>query len=230
MTVITKNNKEIELWINSKLDDLYLKKFLSKGISALGIGKDSIYDIFKNNNSFYISSHIGSDYFFGKIVSVKVDDEVKYEDKSNNPSSFNYLTTLKSYNLKHSIDLYKLDEIKEYILEDKNNLKELFNPNFVNTVDFEQKYSLYLDSIIHIIESYKDMVNKKDFSSLTPFEIRTKIERIMPIETENWHFKHFTFSTLARDFEEFLTEKSKSNLFDRIYNKIEEKKPFIDFN
>ena len=30
MTVITKNNKEIELWINSKLDDLYLKKFLSK--------------------------------------------------------------------------------------------------------------------------------------------------------------------------------------------------------
>ena len=44
----------------------------------------------------------------------------------------------------------------------------------------------------------------------------------MPIETENWHFKHFTFSTLARDFEEFLTEKSKSNLFDRIYNKIEE--------
>ncbi len=30
MTVITKNNKEIELWINSKLDDLYLKNFLYK--------------------------------------------------------------------------------------------------------------------------------------------------------------------------------------------------------
>ena len=32
MTVITKNNKEIELWINSKLDDLYLKNFLSRSL------------------------------------------------------------------------------------------------------------------------------------------------------------------------------------------------------
>lgn len=75
-----------------------------------------------------------------------------------------------------------------------------------------------------------DYINKKDFSSLTPFEIKTKIEKITPIETESWDFKHLTFNGLVRDFEEFLTEKSKSNLFDRIYNKIEEKKPFIDFN
>lgn len=28
--------------------------------------------------------------FFGKIVSVKIDGEIKYEDKSNNPSSYNW--------------------------------------------------------------------------------------------------------------------------------------------
>lgn len=65
MTVITKKNKEIELLINSD-DNIYLKEFLTKGINSLGIGKDSVYDTFKNNDSFYRSSHIGSDYFFWK--------------------------------------------------------------------------------------------------------------------------------------------------------------------
>lgn len=50
------------------------------------------------------------------------------------------------------------------------------------------------------------------------------------IEIDNWEFKNFTHPSLIRDFEDFLTNKLKNNIFDKLNNKIEGKKIFMEIN
>ncbi len=60
------------------------------------LDKNSPYDIFKNSESSYISSRINSDFIFSKIIKIKIDDEIVYENNNNDQVNYHNLKIMAS--------------------------------------------------------------------------------------------------------------------------------------
>ena len=85
MTKITKPNGS-ELLLNYKSE---IERFNNGGIENMNfLDKNSPYDIFKSSKSSYISSRINSDFIFSKIIKIKIDDEIVYENNNNDQVNY----------------------------------------------------------------------------------------------------------------------------------------------
>lgn len=208
MTIITKTNGT-ELLLNYKSE---IERFNNGGIENMSfLNKNSPYDIFKNSESSYISSRINSDFIFSKIIKIKIDDEIVYENNNNDQIKFGYKQVLDTYNAKYIKDINEIDNLINNLETYKEEFKKTFNHNFLNNdKNSESIVELYRLNYINVLNNYKKFINSEEKS--TPAQIRNRIDYITCLKDEsNINFKQNGFPSLINNFKSFAFNSNDTN-------------------
>ena len=208
MTKITKPNGS-ELLLNYKSE---IERFNNGGIENMNfLDKNSPYDIFKNSESSYISSRINSDFIFSKIIKIKIDDEIVYENNNNDQVKFGYKEVLDTYNAEYIKDINEIDNLINNLETYKDKYKKTFNPNFLNNdKNSESIVELYRLNYINVLNNYKKFINLEEES--TPVQIRNRIDYITCLKDEsNINFKQNGFPSLINNFKSFVFNSNDTN-------------------
>lgn len=208
MTIITNKNGST-LSSNFKSES---ERFNNGGIENMNfLNKNSPYDIFKDNESFYISSRINSDFIFSKIIKIKIDDEIVYENNNNDQVKFGYKQVLDTYNAEYIKDVNEIDYLIDGLSTYKDEFKETFNPNFlINDKNSELIVELYRLNYINVLYNYKLFINSEKES--TPVQIRNRIDYITCLKDESTiNFKQNGFSSLINGFKSFVFNSNDTN-------------------
>ncbi len=208
MTIITKPNGS-ELLLNYKSE---IERFNNGGIENMSfLNKNSPYDIFKNSESSYISSRINSDFIFSKIIKIKIDDEIVYENNNNDQVKFGYKQVLDTYNAEYIKDINEIDNLINNLETYKDEFKKIFNPNFLNNdKNSESIVELYRLNYINVLNDYKKFINSEEES--TPVQIRNRIDYITCLKDEsNINFKQNGFPSLINNFKSFVFNSNDTN-------------------
>lgn len=208
MTIITKPNGS-ELLLNYKSE---IERFNNGGIENMSfLNKNSPYDIFKNSESSYISSRINSDFIFSKIIKIKIDDEIVYENNNNDQVKFGYKQVLDTYNAEYIKDINEIDNLINNLETYKDEFKKIFNPNFLNNdKNSESIVELYRLNYINVLNDYKKFINSEEES--TPAQIRNRIDYITCLKDEsNINFKQNGFPSLINNFKSFVFNSNDTN-------------------
>lgn len=208
MTIIKKRNGT-ELLLNYKSE---IERFNNGGIENMNfLNKNSPYDIFKNSESSYISSRINSDFIFSKIIKIKIDDEIVYENNNNDQIKFGYKQVLDTYNAKYIKDINEIDNLINNLETYKDEFKKTFNHNFLNNdKNSESIVELYRLNYINVLNNYKKFINSEE--KLTPAQIRNRIDYITCLKDEsNINFKQNGFPSLINNFKSFVFNSNDTN-------------------
>ena len=148
------------------------------------LDKNSPYDIFKNSESSYISSRINSDFIFSKIIKIKIDDEIVYENNNNDQVKFGYKEVLDTYNAEYIKDINEIDNLINNLETYKDEFKKTFNPNFLNNdKNSESIVELHRLNYINVLNDYKKIIDSEKES--TPAQIRNRIDYITCLKNES---------------------------------------------
>lgn len=208
MTKITKPNGS-ELLLNYKSE---IERFNNGGIENMNfLDKNSPYDIFKNSESSYISSRINSDFIFSKIIKIKIDDEIVYENNNNDQVKFGYKEVLDTYNAEYIKDINEIDNLINNLETYKDEFKKTFNPNFLNNdKNSESIVELHRLNYINVLNDYKKIIDSEKES--TPAQIRNRIDYITCLKNEsNINFKQNGFPNLINNFKSFVFNSNDTN-------------------
>ncbi len=208
MTIITKPNGS-ELLLNYKSE---IERFNNGGIENMSfLNKNSPYDIFKNSESSYISSRINSDFIFSKIIKIKIDDEIVYENNNNDQVKFGYKEVLDTYNAEYIKDINEIDNLINNLETYKDEFKKTFNPNFLNNdKNSESIVELHRLNYINVLNDYKKIIDSEKES--TPAQIRNRIDYITCLKNEsNINFKQNGFPSLINNFKSFVFNSNDTN-------------------
>ncbi len=208
MTKITKPNGS-ELLLNYKSE---IERFNNGGIENMNfLDKNSPYDIFKNSESSYISSRINSDFIFSKIIKIKIDDEIVYENNNNDQVKFGYKEVLDTYNAEYIKDINEIDNLINNLETYKDEFKKTFNPNFLNNdKNSESIVELHRLNYINVLNDYKKIIDSEKES--TPAQIRNRIDYITCLKNEsNINFKQNGFPSLINNFKSFVFNSNDTN-------------------
>ncbi len=208
MTIITKPNGS-ELLLNYKSE---IERFNNGGIENMSfLDKNSPYDIFKSSESSYISSRINSDFIFSKIIKIKIDDEIVYENNNNDQVKFGYKEVLDTYNAEYIKDINEIDNLINNLETYKDEFKKTFNPNFLNNdKNSESIVELHRLNYINVLNDYKKIIDSEKES--TPAQIRNRIDYITCLKNEsNINFKQNGFPSLINNFKSFVFNSNDTN-------------------
>lgn len=175
------------------------------------LDKNSPYDIFKNSESSYISSRINSDFIFSKIIKIKIDDEIVYENNNNDQVKFGYKEVLDTYNAEYIKDINEIDNLINNLETYKDEFKKTFNPNFLNNdKNSESIVELHRLNYINVLNDYKKIIDSEKES--TPAQIRNRIDYITCLKNEsNINFKQNGFPSLINNFKSFVFNSNDTN-------------------
>ena len=175
------------------------------------LDKNSPYDIFKNSESSYISSRINSDFIFSKIIKIKIDDEIVYENNNNDQVKFGYKEVLDTYNAEYIKDINEIDKLINNLETYKDEFKKTFNPNFLNNdKNSESIVELHRLNYINVLNDYKKIIDSEKES--TPAQIRNRIDYITCLKNEsNINFKQNGFPSLINNFKSFVFNSTDTN-------------------
>lgn len=208
MTIITRDNgSEILLDFKSEIE-----RFEQGNIQNMNfLNKNSPYDIFKDNESFYISSRKNNNYIFSKIIEIKIDDNIVYENNNQDQIKFGYKEVLDTYNREYIKDTNEIDYLIDGLSTYKDEFKETFNPNFLNyDKNSELIVELYRLNYINVLNEYKKIINLEKI--LTPAQIRSQINIIACLKDDSTiNFRQNGFLSLINGFESFVSNSNDTN-------------------
>lgn len=212
MTLIT-NNNGTEVVLSSEYE---IERFNNFGIENMNfLNKHSPYDIFKDSESVYVASRLNSNFIFSKVIKIKIDNEIIYENNNLDPIKFGYKQVLDTYNAKFIKDINEIDYLIDKLENNKEEFKETFNPHFLNNdKNNELIIELYRLNYINVLNNYKKFIDSD--KELTSVQIRNKIDYINCLKDEtNINFKQNGFNTLINNFKSFVFDSTKTNQLSR---------------